>query len=99
MTEFENAVQLENSKTPVAGGTIHPLTRYVMNYLSFLSDYKDTLVNITASAPIDIPKALPAGLLGLFGDLDGQDNEWGTPVSALSVKLEWIIIILLCKLD
>lgn len=50
---FENAIQAENSKTPVPGGTIHPLTGYVMNYLLFLSDYKETLVNITANAPSD----------------------------------------------
>lgn len=50
ITVFENAIEAENSKTPVPGATIHPLTGYVMNYLIFLSDYKETLMNITANA-------------------------------------------------
>eukprot|EP00249_Psilotum_nudum_P024185 c29114_g1_i6 orf=360-2159(+) len=41
--EFENAVQRETSKDPVPGGAVHPLTRYVTNYMRFLSDYTDTL--------------------------------------------------------
>lgn len=41
--EFENAVQREISKNPVPGGAVHPLARYVMNYLRFLSDYTQTL--------------------------------------------------------
>ncbi|VFQ90528.1 unnamed protein product [Cuscuta campestris] len=41
--EFENAVQGEASKTPIQGGEIHPLTRYVMNYLIYLVDYSNTI--------------------------------------------------------
>jgi exocyst complex protein 7 len=43
-------------KDPGPGGTIHPLTRYVMNYLSFLSDYKETLMNITPMHPLISPR-------------------------------------------
>lgn len=97
--EFENAVHRENSKTRIPGGTIHPLTRYVMNYLSFMSDYKEALVKITANAPMDIPKGLPDGLMGLFEDQDWDDEEQGSPASVLSVRLGCLIIILQCKLD
>lgn len=97
--EFENAVHGENSKTRIPGGTIHPLTRYVMNYLSFMSDYKEALVKITAHVPMDIPRALPNGLMGLFEDQDWDVEEQGRPASVLSVRLGWIIIILQCKLD
>ncbi|WOL07456.1 hypothetical protein Cni_G16197 [Canna indica] len=31
--DLESSIKADNSKTPVRGGTIHPLTRYVMNYL------------------------------------------------------------------
>ncbi|GLJ05997.1 hypothetical protein SUGI_0030150 [Cryptomeria japonica] len=55
LTEFERAIEKEKSKAPVAGGTVHPLTRYVMNYLSFLSDYKETLVNVITDAPGELP--------------------------------------------
>jgi exocyst complex protein 7 len=53
MMVFENAIKAENSKTSVPGGTIDPLTGYVMKYLSFLSDYKEILMNMTANTPID----------------------------------------------
>ena len=41
--EFENAVASNMSTSPFAGGAIHHLTRYVMNYIRLLADYKDTL--------------------------------------------------------
>uniref|UniRef100_A0A5B7ALC0 Exocyst subunit Exo70 family protein n=1 Tax=Davidia involucrata TaxID=16924 RepID=A0A5B7ALC0_DAVIN len=41
--EFENAVQGETSRKPIQGGEIHPLTRYVMNYVKLLVDYSDSL--------------------------------------------------------
>ncbi|KFK35661.1 hypothetical protein AALP_AA4G020800 [Arabis alpina] len=51
LVEFENAVFREPSVVPVPGGTIHPLTRYVMNYLNLISDYKQTLVDLIMSKP------------------------------------------------
>lgn len=41
--EFENAIASNVSTTPFVGGGIHPLTRYVMNYLRTLTDYSETL--------------------------------------------------------
>uniref|UniRef100_A0A0D6QWN5 Exocyst subunit Exo70 family protein n=1 Tax=Araucaria cunninghamii TaxID=56994 RepID=A0A0D6QWN5_ARACU len=43
--EFENAIkkEKETSKTSIPGGAIHPLTRYVMNYMRFLLEYTGTL--------------------------------------------------------
>ncbi|MCO5602091.1 hypothetical protein L7F22_056219 [Adiantum nelumboides] len=41
--EFEHAIQRETSKNPVPGGAVHPLSRYVMNYMKFLCDYTDTM--------------------------------------------------------
>ncbi|KAJ9559765.1 hypothetical protein OSB04_004925 [Centaurea solstitialis] len=51
LSEFENAVLREPSRVPVPGGTIHPLTRYVMNYISLISDYKQTLGELIVSRP------------------------------------------------
>lgn len=51
LSEFENAVQREQSKTPVPGGTIHPITRYVMNYINLISDYRLTLMELIVSKP------------------------------------------------
>ncbi|CAO2818147.1 unnamed protein product [Amaranthus hypochondriacus] len=44
--EFESAVKGEASRKPVHGGEIHPLARYVMNYVKLLVDYSDTLNNL-----------------------------------------------------
>ncbi|KAJ0709284.1 putative exocyst complex component Exo70, cullin repeat-like-containing domain superfamily [Helianthus annuus] len=41
--EFENAVKGENSRRALQGGEIHPVTRYVMNYLKLLVDYSEIL--------------------------------------------------------
>ncbi|KAG5137598.1 hypothetical protein JHK82_022329 [Glycine max] len=41
--EFENAIATNVSSTPFVGGGIHPLTKYVMNYLRTLTDYSDIL--------------------------------------------------------
>ncbi|TKY65097.1 Exocyst complex component EXO70B1 [Spatholobus suberectus] len=41
--EFENAIATNVSSTPFVGGGIHPLARYVMNYLRTLTDYSDIL--------------------------------------------------------
>ncbi|GLJ06018.1 hypothetical protein SUGI_0030370 [Cryptomeria japonica] len=86
LMEFEKAVEKEKSKVPIAGGSIHPLTRYVMNYLTFLSDYKESLVNIITDAPRELPKVLP-------------DNELTDSSAPLSVHLGWTVFTLLCKID
>ncbi|KMT11194.1 hypothetical protein BVRB_5g110310 [Beta vulgaris subsp. vulgaris] len=41
--EFESAVKGEVSRKLVQGGEIHPLARYVMNYVKLLVDYSATL--------------------------------------------------------
>ncbi|XP_062106496.1 exocyst complex component EXO70E2 [Humulus lupulus] len=41
--EFKNAIASNHSANLISGGGIHPLTRYVMNYLRMLTDYSDTL--------------------------------------------------------
>ncbi|KAJ0100629.1 hypothetical protein Patl1_21735 [Pistacia atlantica] len=41
--EFENAISSCKSISPLAGGGIHHLTKYVMNYIRNLTDYRKTL--------------------------------------------------------
>ncbi|CAL1392279.1 unnamed protein product [Linum trigynum] len=41
--EFENAIATSTSTIAFAGGGIHHLTRYVMNYLNTLTDYQESL--------------------------------------------------------
>lgn len=96
-TEFENAIQRETSRTPIPGGTIHPITRYVMNYISFISDYKETLMKLIVNKPSQTSKLLPEGLIDLTGEYDkGSDSD---DQSVLSLHLVWITLILQNNLE
>ncbi|KAI8544720.1 hypothetical protein RHMOL_Rhmol08G0317300 [Rhododendron molle] len=93
LSEFENAVLREPSRVPVPGGTIHPLTRYVMNYISLISDYKQTLIELIVSKPSTGSRysgdpSIP--------DMDFAELEGRSP---LSLHLIWIIVILQFNLD
>lgn len=93
LSEFENAVLREPSRIPVPGGTIHPLTRYVMNYISLISDYKQTLIELIMSKPASGSRysddlSTP--------DMDFSEYEEQTP---LALHLIWIIVILLFNLE
>lgn len=92
LSEFENAV-LREPKGPVPGGTIHPLTRYVMNYISLISDYKQTLDELIVSKPSTGSRysgdpSTP--------DMDFAELEGKTP---LAIHLIWIIVILQFNVD
>ncbi|KAG4988642.1 hypothetical protein AAZX31_11G140900 [Glycine max] len=90
LTDFETAIQKESSKKPVPGGGVHPLTRYVMNYLTFLADYSGVLVDIIA----DLPQSpLPESYYR------SPMREENPPASELSERIAWIILVVLCKLD
>ncbi|CAN4087013.1 unnamed protein product [Withania somnifera] len=93
LSEFENAVLREPSKVPVPGGTIHPLTRYVMNYISLISDYKQSMGELIVSQPSTGSRysSDPNTPDMDFGELEGQ-----TP---LALHLIWIIVILQFNLE
>ncbi|KAJ1698306.1 hypothetical protein LUZ63_006818 [Rhynchospora breviuscula] len=46
LMEFRSAIQLNLSKTVPVNGTVHPITRYVMNYIQTLSAYSSTLESL-----------------------------------------------------
>ncbi|CAI9767090.1 unnamed protein product [Fraxinus pennsylvanica] len=95
LSEFENAVLREPSRVPVPGGTIHPLTRYVMNYISLISDYKQTLIELIVSKPSTVsryssdPPNMP--------DMDFSEVE--KQALPLALHLIWIIMILQFNLE
>ncbi|PHT46801.1 hypothetical protein CQW23_15959 [Capsicum baccatum] len=90
LSEFESAVKKDSSKV-TSGGGIHPLTRYVMNYLIFLSDYSGPISDIIADWPAVVKSPLPESYL-LSPIADEGDGT-------VSVRLAWLILVLLCKLD
>ncbi|XP_021813939.1 exocyst complex component EXO70B1 [Prunus avium] len=46
LCDLENSIKSDNGKTPVPSGSVHPLTRYVMNYLEYTCEYKDSLEQV-----------------------------------------------------
>ncbi|XVF05579.1 hypothetical protein REPUB_Repub05bG0184900 [Reevesia pubescens] len=92
LTDLEMAIQKDSSKQTVPGGGVHPLTRYVMNYISFLADYTGSLSDIVADWPLTIPSPLPESYFGS----PGNEESISSPVS---VRLAWLILVMLCKLD
>ncbi|KAJ3677120.1 hypothetical protein LUZ60_002844 [Juncus effusus] len=87
LSEFENAVLRDPSKVPVPGGTVHPLTRYVMNYISLISDYKQTLMKLITNRPsyrLSGSEEQP-----VLEDLDFPETE-----IPLAAHLVWIIFVL-----
>ncbi|KAK2643181.1 hypothetical protein Ddye_024944 [Dipteronia dyeriana] len=92
LTDFESAIQKDTSKTPVPGGGAHPLTRYVMNYLTFLADYSGSLADIIADSPFTTHSTLPE----TYYASPKKDDDLSSPVS---MRIAWLILVLLCKLD
>ncbi|XP_057976355.1 exocyst complex component EXO70A1-like [Malania oleifera] len=93
LSEFENAVLREPSQVPIPGGTIHPLTRYVMNYISLISDYKQTLIKLIVSKPSTGSRYSGDPTMP---DMEFAELEGRTP---LALHLIWIIVILQFNLD
>uniref|UniRef100_A0A7N0TM13 Exocyst subunit Exo70 family protein n=1 Tax=Kalanchoe fedtschenkoi TaxID=63787 RepID=A0A7N0TM13_KALFE len=42
-SELENSIKSDAGKQPVPSGTVHPLTRYTINYLGYTCEYWNTL--------------------------------------------------------
>ncbi|XP_049412284.1 exocyst complex component EXO70H1-like [Solanum stenotomum] len=93
LSEFETAVQKDSSKV-VLGGGIHPLTQYVMNYLVFLGDYSGAISDIVVdSSPMSIQ------MLSESCYLSPTSGDGDSPSSPIVVRLTWLVLVLLCKLD
>ncbi|XVF55348.1 hypothetical protein PTKIN_Ptkin06aG0030100 [Pterospermum kingtungense] len=91
-TEFESTIHKDSSKTVVPGGGIHPITIYSMNYLTLLTDYSNILTDIIS----DWPPPAKSTLHGSFFESPVSDES---PAPAISVRIAWLILALLCKLD
>ncbi|GMI80056.1 exocyst subunit exo70 family protein H4 [Hibiscus trionum] len=91
LTDFESTIQKDSSKAMIPGGGLHPLTMYSMNYLTLLADYGNILTDVIS----DWPTAARASLPEDFFDSPDSDES---PV-AISIRIAWLILLLLCKLD
>ncbi|XP_061375773.1 exocyst complex component EXO70H1 [Gastrolobium bilobum] len=90
LSDFESAIQKESSKIPVPGGGVHPLTRYVMNYIAFLADYSGVLAGLIADWPrTPLPESY----------YRSPNREEDKTSSEIAEQLAWLILVVLCKLD
>ncbi|XWS66078.1 hypothetical protein CRYUN_Cryun05aG0169500 [Craigia yunnanensis] len=92
LTNFGSSIEKDSSKTLVAGGGIHPLTRSAMSYISALADYGGILSDIVSDHPSPGNSPLLESYFENPTSIDG-------PKPAVSVHLAWLILVLLCKLD
>ncbi|CAO2041976.1 unnamed protein product [Urochloa humidicola] len=84
LLEFGKVLQQESSRRPMMAGEIHPMTRYVMNYLRLLvvySDTLDTLLDDTGAGDVE-HNALHNGT-----DEDQEYLKSLTPLGRRMVKL------------
>ncbi|PWA53527.1 hypothetical protein CTI12_AA444290 [Artemisia annua] len=87
--DLENSIRNGVAKTPVLGGAVHPLTRYVLNYVKYACEYGDTLEQIfqqnaklyqsRSPEEIDLEKPpLAAQIMSVMSVLDGNLSVMST---------------------
>ncbi|KAI3809413.1 hypothetical protein L1987_25385 [Smallanthus sonchifolius] len=86
LTEFETLLNKQPSKTAVAGPGVHKLTLDTMSYLSLLADYV-VLADILFDSPPPEKSLMPEAYFD------------SSPSPAVSLRLAWLIFVLVCKLD
>lgn len=84
--ELENAIQGDLAKNPVPGGAIHPLTRYVMNYMRLACDYRDTLEQVFKQDGGAGMNGVSASALDHSDVLEFRNATNRTDLSPLSMK-------------
>ncbi|KAK9272399.1 hypothetical protein L1049_002771 [Liquidambar formosana] len=90
-SEFDYAIKGETSKKPIQGGEIHPLSRYVMNYVRLLVDYSETLNLLLVNIDGDLSSPVS-------GDNDDDTSRAGNG-SPLAQRLLLVISSLESNLD
>ncbi|XP_043703905.1 exocyst complex component EXO70B1-like [Telopea speciosissima] len=85
--ELENLIRRDPAKTAVPGGGLHPITRYVMNYLRAACASRQTLEQAFEE---NFPYA---------GDYRNFDNIDQSTSSTLSVQMAWIMELLESNLE
>ncbi|XP_024375198.1 exocyst complex component EXO70A1 [Physcomitrium patens] len=74
--DFESAIQRDGARTPVPGGGVHPLTRYVMNYIKFMCDYSDTLKLLFGEKECDLEDEEGSNRDGSNRDGSNRDGSY-----------------------
>ncbi|KAI4346668.1 hypothetical protein L6164_007545 [Bauhinia variegata] len=96
--EFENAIASNASVTPFVGGGIHPLTRYVMNYMRTLTDYSETLNLLLKDPGEEDAVSFSPDMSPDTEDSKSQDSSPGR-ISSMVLHFRSVASILECNLD
>ncbi|XVF05819.1 hypothetical protein REPUB_Repub05bG0205900 [Reevesia pubescens] len=83
--ELENLIRRDPAKAAVPGGGLHPITRYVMNYLRAACRSRQTLEQVFDESNVVVPS----------NNLDGR----GSSTSSMSVQMAWIMELLESNLE
>ncbi|PIM97417.1 Exocyst component protein [Handroanthus impetiginosus] len=82
--ELENLIRRDSAKSAVPGGGLHPITRYVMNYLRAACRSRQTLEQVFEGSNLDYAK--------------GDDSPLSSS-SSLAVQIMWIMELLESNLE
>ncbi|XP_041002614.1 exocyst complex component EXO70E2-like [Juglans microcarpa x Juglans regia] len=96
--EFKNAIASNASINPFAGGGIHHLTRYVMNYVKFLTDYSETLNLLLKDHDAEDPSSLSPDMSPTMEEEDKSRNS-SSGISPMAHHFRSIASILQSSLD
>ncbi|KAF5446634.1 hypothetical protein F2P56_032245 [Juglans regia] len=88
LMELENLIRRDPAKAPVPGGGLHPITRYVMNYLRAACRSRRSLEQVFDENVVPPPP--PSKL---------NNNRGGSSSSSLSVQMAWIMELLESNLE
>ncbi|KAK7311328.1 hypothetical protein RJT34_09392 [Clitoria ternatea] len=84
--DLENSIKSETAKTAVPGGAVHPLTRYIMNYLAIAGDYKETLEQVFREhSKIERPDS--TGMPRQENGASASDKEAASPFSTQAMRV------------
>lgn len=93
--EFENAVASNVSVNAFSGGGVHPLTRYVMNYIKTLMDYRKTLDDVLKDQDLEDSLSVSPDM----SPVSEEENVSGTLCSSpMAMHFRSLISILECNL-
>ncbi|WJX11803.1 hypothetical protein P8452_02371 [Trifolium repens] len=95
ISEFENVILEDSSKSAENFGGVHSLTKRTMQYLTSLADYSNVLSEIYLDVPTSSKSLLSESYL-YSPELSNNPTENGTGFSA---QMMWLILVLLCKID